>query len=95
LGYYSYVLGFYSYVFCFLLLSNILIHYVFEKQERNIDRLLKEKEILKTEINLLKINLSFLKRQENLKKINAEKFNLQPYDILDIIYQNNGIKDEW
>ncbi len=82
-------------VFCFLLLSNILIHYVFEKQERNIDRLLKEKEILKTEINLLKINLSFLKRQENLKKINAEKFNLQPYDILDIIYQNNGIKDEW
>ena len=68
-------------VFCFLLLSNI-------------DRLLKEKEILKTEINLLKINLSFLKRQENLKKINAEKFNLQPYDILDIIYQNNGIKDE-
>ena len=62
-------------VFCFLLLSNILIHYVFEKQERNIDRLLKEKEILKTEINLLKINL-------------------QPYDILDIIYQNNGIKDE-
>tara|TARA_B100000513_G_C11841206_1_gene165950 strand:- start:435 stop:701 length:267 start_codon:yes stop_codon:yes gene_type:complete len=81
-------------VFCFLLLSNILIHYVFEKQERNIDRLLKEKEILKTEINLLKINLSFLKRQENLKKINAEKFNLQPYDILDIIYQNNGIKDE-
>ena len=82
-------------VFWFLLLSNILIHYVFEKQERNIDRLLKEKEILKTEINLLKINLSFLKRQENLKKINAEKFNLQPYDILDIIYQNNGIKDEW
>lgn len=82
-------------VFCFLLLSNILIHYVFEKQERNIDRLLKEKEILKTEINLIKINLSFLKRQENLKKINAEKFNLQPYDILDIIYQNNGIKDEW
>tara|TARA_B100000242_G_scaffold285624_1_gene250303 strand:- start:6 stop:272 length:267 start_codon:yes stop_codon:yes gene_type:complete len=81
-------------VFCFLLLSNILIHYVFEKQERNIDRLLKEKEILKTEINLIKINLSFLKRQENLKKINAEKFNLQPYDILDIIYQNNGIKDE-
>ena len=81
-------------VFCFLLLSNILIHYVFEKQERNIDRLLKEKEILKSEINLLKINLSFLKRQENLKKINAEKFNLQPYDILDIIYQNNGIKDE-
>ena len=81
-------------VFCFLLLSNILIHYVFEKQERNIDRLLKETEILKTEINLLKINLSFLKRQENLKKINAEKFNLQPYDILDIIYQNNGIKDE-
>lgn len=81
-------------VFCFLLLSNILIHYVFEKQERNIDRLLKEKEILKTEINLVKINLSFLKRQENLKKINAEKFNLQPYDILDIIYQNNGIKDE-
>ena len=81
-------------VFCFLLLSNILIHYVFEKQERIIDRLLKEKEILKTEINLLKINLSFLKRQENLKKINAEKFNLQPYDILDIIYQNNGIKDE-
>ena len=81
-------------IFCFLLLSNILIHYVFEKQERNIDRLLKEKEILKTEINLVKINLSFLKRQENLKKINAEKFNLQPYDILDIIYQNNGIKDE-
>ena len=81
-------------VFCFLLLSNILIHYFFEKQERNIDRLLKETEILKTEINLLKINLSFLKRQENLKKINAEKFNLQPYDILDIIYQNNGIKDE-
>ena len=72
----------------------VLIHYVFEKQERNIDRLLKEKEILKTEINLIKINLSFLKRQENLKKINAEKFNLQPYDILDIIYQNNGIKDE-
>ena len=82
-------------VFCFLLLSNILIHYVFEKQERNIDRLLKEKEILKTEINLVKINLSFLKRQENLKKINAEKFDLQPYDILDIIYQNKGIKDEW
>lgn len=82
-------------IFCFLLLSNILIHYVFEKQERNIDRLLKEKEILKTEINLVKINLSFLKRQENLKKINAEKFDLQPYDILDIIYQNNGIKDEW
>ena len=81
-------------VFCFLLLSNILIHYVFEKQERNIDRLLKEKEILKTEINLVKINLSFLKRQENLKKINAEKFDLQPYDILDIIYQNKGIKDE-
>jgi len=81
-------------IFCFLLLSNILIHYVFEKQERNIDRLLKEKEILKTEINLVKINLSFLKRQENLKKINAEKFDLQPYDILDIIYQNNGIKDE-
>tara|TARA_B100000886_G_C20326244_1_gene450360 strand:+ start:465 stop:731 length:267 start_codon:yes stop_codon:yes gene_type:complete len=81
-------------IFCFLLLSNILIHYVFEKQERNIDRLLKEKEILKTEINLVKINLSFLKRQENLKKINAEKFNLQPYDILDIIYLNNGIKDE-
>lgn len=82
-------------IFCFLLLSNILIHYVFEKQERNIDRLLKEKEILKTEINLVKINLSFLKRQENLKKINAEKFDLQPYDILDIIYQNKGIKDEW
>ena len=81
-------------IFCFLLLSNILIHYVFEKQERNIDRLLKEKEILKTEINLVKINLSFLKRQENLKKINAEKFNLQPYDILDIIYQNNGMNDE-
>ena len=81
-------------IFCFLLLSNILIHYVFEKQERNIDRLLKEKEILKTEINLIKINLSFLKRQENLKKINAEKFNLQPYDILDIIYQNNGMNDE-
>ena len=81
-------------IFFFLLLSNILIHYVFEKQERNIDRLLKEKEILKTEINLVKINLSFLKRQENLKKINAEKFNLQPYDILDIIYLNNGIKDE-
>ncbi len=81
-------------IFCFLLLSNILIHYVFEKQERNIDRLLKEKEILKTEINLVKINLSFLKRQENLKKINAEKFDLQPYDILDIIYQNKGIKDE-
>ena len=81
-------------IFFFLLLSNILIHYVFEKQERNIDRLLKEKEILKTEINLIKINLSFLKRQENLKKINAEKFNLQPYDILDIIYQNNGMNDE-
>ena len=81
-------------IFFFLLLSNILIHYVFEKQERNIDRLLKEKEILKTEINLVKINLSFLKRQENLKKINAEKFNLQPYDILDIIYLNSGIKDE-
>ena len=67
---------------------------MFEKQEKSIEKMLSETSQLNKEIELINVNLSFLKRQENLKKINDDQFKLQPYDILDIIYQKTGIRNE-
>ncbi len=81
-------------VFLFLLVTNILVHFMFEKQEKKIEKIIMDNEKLDEEIQLLKVNLSFLKRQENLKRINTKNFNLKPYDILDIIYYHKGTKSE-
>ena len=67
---------------------------MFEKQEKSIEKILRETSQLNKEIELINVNLSFLKRQENLKKINDDQFKLQPYDILDIIYQKTGTRNE-
>ena len=67
---------------------------MFEKQEKSIEKILKETNQLNKEIELINVNLSFLKRQENLKKINDNQFKLQPYDILDIIQQKTGTRNE-
>ena len=84
-----------EFIVCFcLIITNILIHFMFEKQEKSIEKILRETSQLNKEIELIKVNLSFLKRQENLKKINDDQFKLQPYDILDIIYQKTGIRNE-
>lgn len=84
-----------EFIVCFcLIITNILIHFMFEKQEKSIEKILRETSQLNKEIELIKVNLSFLKRQENLKKINDDQFKLQPYDILDIIYQKTGTRNE-
>lgn len=84
-----------EFIVCFcLIITNILIHFMFEKQEKSIEKILKETNQLNKEIELINVNLSFLKRQENLKKINDNQFKLQPYDILDIIQQKTGTRNE-
>ena len=84
-----------EFIVCFcLIITNILIHFMFEKQEKSIEKILRETSQLNKEIELIKVNLSFLKRQENLKKINDDQFKLQPYDIFDIIYQKTGTRNE-
>ena len=67
-----------------IVILNFFLHFLIEEKEKKNKKLQVNYEKTIKKLDLIKINYSFLIRPENLKKLNNQNFNLEPYSLEDI-----------
>ena len=67
-----------------IVILNFFLHFLIEEKEKKNKKLKVNYEKTVKKLDLIKINYSFLTRPENLKKLNNQNFNLEPYSLEDI-----------
>ena len=63
---------------------NFFLNFLIEEKEKKNEKLKIKYEKIEKKLDLIKINYSFLIRPENLKIINKNNFELEPYGLEDI-----------
>lgn len=76
---------------------NFFLNFLIEEKEKKNEKLKIKYEKIEKKLDLIKINYSFLIRPENLKIINKNNFELEPYGLEDIklIITNKEYKKKW